>query len=208
MRRPEASSATCAVVLALVTLKTPRRIGCGSAAPGRQSQASFGLHSSAADSLMPNELNDQATSIGAAPCARGAIPASDCGHRDRKSGLADIVRSPVRPDGRQHCELSNSHGGSVMTGKISAELERFLRRYVESFDEFNVLLLVAAGPRPWTSESLAQSLEMTPAAAESALGHLVARALVAGPWVSDKTYNCAPPSADIDLMVKALAAEV
>lgn len=92
-----------------------------------------------------------------------------------------------------------------MTDEFSATLERFLRLHIESFDELSVLLLVASDSRQWTSASLAQSLKMTPVAAESALGQLVARALVAGPSTSDGAYNYAPASVDIDLMVKALA---
>lgn len=92
-----------------------------------------------------------------------------------------------------------------MTEEFCAVLERFLRLHVESFDELNVLLLVAAESRQWTSESLAQALKMTSAAAESALGQLVARALVAGPSTPDGAYKYAPASVDIDLMVKALA---
>lgn len=62
---------------------------------------------------------------------------------------------------------------------LSAEVQGFLRRHIESYEQLEVLLLLCAQPdRLWSSESVASDLRVTRSAADESLRFLCRENLV------------------------------
>ena len=92
-----------------------------------------------------------------------------------------------------------------MVDVIPQDVREFVRVYIDSLDQLNVLLLLSSEGRTWSVDEVAAALRITPVIAETSIQHLVARMLVAGTFSPAGAYRFAPATEEVRATVSALA---
>lgn len=92
-----------------------------------------------------------------------------------------------------------------MADVIPEDVREFVRVFIDSLDQLNVLLLLSSEGRAWSVEEVARALRITPVIAETSLQQLVARTLVAGTSSPAGAYRFAPATETVRMTISALA---